>query len=873
MSFFSGTDIRKALNVAEVTLVIENEAGNLAFDRPELSIKRRIFRDSESEYYLNGTPVRLKDIRELFLDTGVGKSAYSIMEQGKIDQILSNKPEDRRHLFEEAAGIAKYRMRGQEAESKLANTEDNMKQVQRILQEVDKQYENLKTQMQNTLKYREFKEKIFEIERNLKLIRWKEIEKNRSQRSLKMDVRNKKRVGIAEKLSTIKSAMSETLDSINNMNQTLLDNQKKLYGIGLEKENIENQSRSIRERRTQMDESLKSYSKKELNIQQIITEIEERRNFQNTELEGFQQRMKEIEAGIKLCGDTLSAAKKHLIHVDDEIDKTSKALQEEEKHRDRLQEELHSLTDNIVQELDRRLSDWGRNQQDRRGLEERISIILNELKIRLEGRSTHLADMVSMAESSNIIGQLEASSADLKALTTLVAELGSLFDESKALSGGFLEEFLAPGGIITKKRSSDEQMHVSRGKIQGYREQIAVAETEKSVLTEKIQETGKRLEEFRDTHARAAAQTAAAKERLISFMRESAAEEKRLGDIRGQMESEKKRIAALDKESEDLKHKNKNLDSRQKQIMEETASLESNISTENKQMAEWEKKIKTLSEQLAAMDIDKERISIQVENLLREEKQLLEDFRDSHSRELSDFAELKETIRTRPETLKKEQTDIKDKLKNLGRVNLMAPEEFAEVSERRDFLTAQLNDLGTARDDLTRIMEEILKETSGRFLKTFTQIHNNFHEMFRQLFGGGKAKIHLINPEEPLNTGLEIYVQPPGKKLENISLLSGGEKALCSIALLFATFMVKPSPFCILDEIDAALDEANVHRFVNVLSDFGQKSQFIIITHNKKTVTGAHSLLGVTMQESGVSQLVSLKLDTGLKETGLKEIN
>ena len=178
-----------------------------------------------------------------------------------------------------------------------------------------------------------------------------------------------------------------------------------------------------------------------------------------------------------------------------------------------------------------------------------------------------------------------------------------------------------------------------------------------------------------------------------------------------------------------------------------------------------------------------------------------------------------------------------------------------------DFLNNQLEDLRKARENLTLVTEEIRRETAALFLKTYKEIREHFHEMFRRLFGGGRAEIRLTDQDDPLNSGLEIYAQPPGKKLENISLLSGGEKSLCGVALMFATFLVKPSPFCILDEIDAALDEANIQSFVNLLMEFGQRSQFVVITHNKKTVSGARTLLGVTMQESGVSRLISMRLD------------
>jgi chromosome segregation protein len=191
----------------------------------------------------------------------------------------------------------------------------------------------------------------------------------------------------------------------------------------------------------------------------------------------------------------------------------------------------------------------------------------------------------------------------------------------------------------------------------------------------------------------------------------------------------------------------------------------------------------------------------------------------------------------------------------------MAPEEFAEVKERYEFLSGQLEDLRKARTDLVRVTEEIREESARLFLETYERIRKNFHMMFRRLFGGGRAELRLLDPDNILESGVDILVQPPGKKLENIALLSGGERSLTAVALLFATYQVRPSPFCLLDEIDAALDDSNVGRFVNMLAEFGQHSQFIVITHNKKTVAGAQALLGITMEEPGISKIVSMRMD------------
>jgi chromosome segregation protein len=232
-----------------------------------------------------------------------------------------------------------------------------------------------------------------------------------------------------------------------------------------------------------------------------------------------------------------------------------------------------------------------------------------------------------------------------------------------------------------------------------------------------------------------------------------------------------------------------------------------------------------------------------------------------YSRDLSEFEDRMFELRIPLSELRDQLVERRAKLKDLGAVNLMAPEEYTEVKERYDFLSAQMADLQKARDDLKQITDEIRNESAELFLETYNKIKKNFHNMFRRLFGGGRAELRLSDTDHILESGIEILAQPPGKKLEAISLLSGGEKTLTAISLLFATYMVKPSPFCFLDEIDAALDEANVSRFVNLLREFSRTSQFIVITHNKKTVGGADTLLGVTMEESGVTKAIAIRLE------------
>lgn len=858
---FSGTENRKALNVAEVTLVIANNKGILEIERPEIAIKRRIFREGDSEYFLNGTPVRLKEIRELFFDTGIGKSAYSVMEQGRIDQVLSNKPEERRHIFEEAAGITKFRMRGEEAERKLVKTEDNMGQVENILHEVRRSYEALKKQTDKTLEYRRFRESIFELDRDLKLLQWRDLEKSREKKTERLKSREDKHLSIVGKIDRMKATLASELDTVNEMESRLIESQKQLYGMDLEKENQEEQVRGIRERRNETEETVEVARTREKNAVESLDALNELKKNRKADLASFRERLKEIEGNIATLQKSISAAEERARGNGDETKQVIDDLAVEERRRENLQDDLRTLTDDIVNELDRGLKDSGYDRNSRKTLEDSIVELLGEIRIRTEGRAKLLSDQKNLSDGNKALELLESASNDFSDLRDSLEELSRLFSEYRDSGADFLEEFLAPEGIITRKRELDDKIIGSADRTKEFKARLSTLAEEKTSLAARIEEARESLEELRVARARTTTQAAAAEDSLASLAREAESEEARLDEIRQQLAAEEARIRSLDDQVAAILAKREDLEKQQKTLRKDMAGLETGISSENEKMIGRENKLKDLTEQRGSLEIEKEKIRLEMGYVGDEIKLLLEDFRDRYSRDLAEYAELKETIERSPKQIKDKLIAAKVELKGLGQVNLMAPEEFTEVSERYEFLNNQLEDLRKARENLSQITEEIRRESANLFMKTYKEIREHFHEMFRRLFGGGRAEIRLIDHEDPLNSGLEIYAQPPGKKLENISLLSGGEKSLCGVALMFATFQVKPSPFCILDEIDAALDEANIQRFVNLLDEFGQKSQFVVITHNKKTVSAARTLLGVTMQESGISRLITMRLD------------
>ena len=369
------------------------------------------------------------------------------------------------------------------------------------------------------------------------------------------------------------------------------------------------------------------------------------------------------------------------------------------------------------------------------------------------------------------------------------------------------------------------------------------------------------LEDQRGNRIRMQTQATGAEEALALLRREIAGQDGYLKELENEVFLEQKRLREGEEELGGIDEDIADIEKRGRELSAELGRLEKDIALKNSDLTKRQEDLKRKMEKLGALQGELERLHLSLAQTETEIRNIKENFSEQYSRDLMEFEARMFEIHTPIAELRESISGLRQRLKDLGSVNLMAPEEYAEVKERYDFLSSQLADLEKARADLKRITEEIRDESAALFLDTYNKIKKNFHNMFRRLFGGGRGELRLVDPTHILESGIEIYAQPPGKKLEAISLLSGGEKTLTAIAILFATYMVRPSPFCFLDEIDAALDEQNVGRFVNLLREFGRMSQFVIITHNKKTVTGANALLGVTMEDSGVTKIIAVRLE------------
>ena len=864
---FNGTESRKALNVAEVTLTISNENGLLNLEVSEIAIKRRLYRSGESEYFINNTPVRLKELRELFWDTGVGKAAYSVMEQGKIDQILSSKPEDRRYLFEEAAGITRFKVRRAEAERKLQKTEENMRQVEGVLGEVRRSYDVLKVQAEKTVKHRSLRDAIFEHDLDIQLLRLKKFTDDYAQREESIKEAKAKRDDVQTKIDSIHTMLSENMDEVNSLEKKLDEHQKEIYGLAIEKRGKENQARLQAERQTELKTKLGQLELRKTGLEERIENLEEDAGEQDAKVHDFKKKVQDIQKNIDDFEESLRLASQKITDNDTARMTLQEQIEDLDKKRAGMETELRAITEDIVTELDKNLSAAGYSAQGRGKLEQQVFDCISQIKVLLNGRKNIFSDFAALSDHTEKEAAQFANNAvqSFTELLGLTESLETYLQEYKKSSASFIDDFLAPEGIITQKRSIDAAIEANRNTIEEKRKKIASLHTENEQLAVKINEYRKTLEDLRIHKTKMKAESDAAEQQAAFLRKELTVQQNALRDLENELYTEQKRFDEVKEQLLEIEGEIASIDRKGRQLTEALEQLEKEIASRNNELSSNEGTLKTLNAELAKHNSLIEKYYVDTATLEIEIKNVKDNFRETHSRELMEFEERMYKITASPMDLRTELAELRKQLKDLGSVNLMAPEEFQEVKTRFDFLTGQINDLDKARSDLQRITDEIKAESTELFLVTYNKIKKNFHNMFRRLFGGGRAEIKLTDPKQVLESGIEIFAQPPGKKLENIGLLSGGEKSMTAVALLFATYMVKPSPFCLLDEIDAALDEQNVSRFVTALSGFANVSQYIVITHNKKTVLGANTMLGVTMEESGVSKLIAIKLDNDIE--------
>lgn len=854
---FNGTDKRKPMQMCEVILTLNNEEGQLNINATEVEIKRRAFRNGDNEYYINREKVLLRNIKELFMDTGVGKAAYSILEQGKIDQILLMKPEDRRYIFEEASGISRFKQQSEDAARKLQKTDENLAQVDLLLKESEKVYNSRKNQLDKVLKHRELSARKEALEVDLQLSYVQSLTKLKDFRQAELDKLKEEQLTIDAVLDTAREGLKVQQDEL----ESLRGKKEELSGrVHAFEEKINSYNTSIdvyNERYAEIAGRTRDAKAKVQDVQARIDRDTLRLEERQADLESILENVRLTETAILSATDDIEKLKadkiKHQLDIDD-LTQMNESISAE---RIQVTAEISQLANDIANKLEEEINGSGYSSVVRSKAEKAFFQEMTKARKILEERMKFLRDLTSVDFDREVF-QEALDQAD-ESLMEEIDEIKGLFQEYSGTIPTFLDDFTSPEGTLAKKSKLDSDLQRSYDAETNNRNKI-------SDLSIEIERLEKMLilkeSDLRDLEMD-----------KVQFLAKA-------DSLRNSISEIKAGLQQLEFDFSDASHNVEAEESKVNEILEKLDSLKSQkaetlsvIQQYKDQVLEYSFQIEKKSQEILKNNSQfqdkfnrKQQLSIDIatstENiraLMDNIQKIFTDFFDNTGKSLKEFND--HEITTAVDDLKSELDSVKKRIQDLGYINYMAEDEFNEAKKNYDFYSKNMDDLIKAKNDLEEVIAEIRRRSEEMFLETYNQISVNFMEMFTTLFGGGKAELVLTDEENVLESGIDIKAQPPGKKMLQLNLLSGGERSMTAVALLFATYMVKPSPFCILDEIDAALDARNIGAFMRVLDKFEEKSQFIIITHNKGTVMGSNSLLGVTQQEPGVSKMIGYRLE------------
>lgn len=1120
---FAGTEHRKPLGFAEVSLTLDNSDSSLPIAYDEVTITRRVFRSGESEYLINKTACRLKDITELLLDTGIGRDGYSVIGQGRVDEILSTRSEDRRHIFEEASGIMKYKVRKQDAEKKLELTRQNLERINDIITELETQLEPLKQQSETARRYLDLRESLKVLEVNVYLDsmdkfreRLKVLEEQYKNVKDQMESENRKLEEITnsnrektdrlkaidERLENVRQQFYEMKNSLERCNSEIKLNNEKAANLRQNIERLEEEKAELEEKirsldkeeagkqdrlkylegqlsdyssrlaeyEKQMQDLLLTLSEDERKIELMKTGIMEKMDIQSdkklqisnvkSHIENIQKRKRSIDTEVyqSLIESDREKMKKEdlaesIRHAEEQIRKQKAKLDElytERSESDRLLGDLRTKQSKnkseiqfkasrakTLREMEQNLEGYNRSVREvlqacrgsaefGRGIhgalaqlidvdkkyETAIEITLGSalqnivtqdeedakkaiefLKKNRLGRATFLPisavtarsfdsqtlDRIKQCEGfcgiasdlvrfdrqyGGIIGNLLGKVVVIDNLDNgirmarkfkysfrIVTLDGDQLNTGGSMSGGSLEN--RGTGILSRSReiseldaelklliesdralekdikllvddigqidaeinsvSSDiknnelikirDESHLAQieENMSKLSARVEMLRQEKEQLERQLEDTNRELEKYEAELAQIEHDINEAKRTVAEYQEKHKEDQSARDALHADITDFKISVNSIVESIAGVKEHSERLNSEKEAIAKSISKKDAEKSKCIEEITKLEQQNEGLNELIRKQNEEKSGRTFELDRLTEEKKVLEEEMYDTVNRindanktilllqeELSrtevkrakldsemealqdriwneyeltysTALELKKDIGSLTSAQKK-INELRNSIKELGPVNVASIEEYVKTKERYEFMTAQRNDMEQAREKLLRVIYEMTSIMKKQFMEQFKLINENFNIVFRELFNGGRAGLLLLDQENVLESGIDIEAQPPGKKLQNMMLLSGGERAFTAIALLFAILRLKPTPFCILDEIEAALDEANVYRFIEYLRKFTGNTQFIMVTHRKGTMEGSDTLYGVTMQEHGVSKIVSMKM-------------
>ena len=1115
---FAGTQNRKSLGFAEASLVFDNSDGGLPIEYTEVTVTRKIYRSGETGYSINKVPCRLKDVLELFMDTGIGKDGYSIIGQGKIDEILSNKSEDRRNIFEEAAGIVKYRARKQESEKKLERTKLNLLRINDILSEIETNIEPLKIQSEKAKKYLNLREElksieiglfIYNIEKykvsleelikdeeiynsqcnqeegrlerikqlkealkieideitlkiedisNLGFESQKEIEmlnsdihvantkitnnKQNSQRYEKeieeakarleelqreIEQKQEKKINLKQNKEKFEKELTEKEGELANIMQKLSVKELEIEGYKAQVERNTDKKYELQSEIHAQDINFENYEKRQKQIKNEITshiseldstrlqkdeiakefyEIDSKRNKVVTSLEEMNQKREEADKKVKHYENSINAYQnemrmkesklKFLIETEKEKEgyiKSVKSLLKDCEKTKELGKGMHGVLANVIEvpeeyqtaiemclgaslqnivteteEDAKRLVEHlrknhlgrasflpitsvkGKKLEMLKGNEKGVigiaadlikyskkyeSIVMNLLGrtvivdcmetaikvakqnrysfriITIEGDVINPSGAItggSVAKKTvNILGrgrEIEKLEKDIKSLKSKIERLEKekqeyemsiedTFEEATSLEKQLQEidityatekqKLISIQENIIKSERRRNQLREEQANLEEVKEQAILnkkkLQDEIKLLTEETEKLTQRIKEFAALNKENQKQVddlnfdiTNLKISVSSFDESESSIEEIQERIKIEIENTNKSISNKQKQIEEIKQDNFNLEKSIEEIQEKIKTIKEEVKNSGnkveelkQQRVEKNQKLAKQEEEITAKFKTIEDLKAQMIKIDVKKTKLEEDINGIINKMWEEYELTPNTVEDykKPDNIaitQKKVNGLRKDLRELGSVNIDSIEEYKTMKERYDFMCEQRVDLEDTMTKLRKIISDMTQTMKEQFKTQFEVINKNFSEVFQELFGGGNASLKLEDEENILECGIDINVQPPGKKLQNMMLLSGGEKAFTAIALLFAILKINPAPFCVLDEIEAALDDVNVYRFAEYLKKFSNNTQFLVITHRKGTMEAADTVYGVTMEENGISKLLSMRL-------------
>ena len=912
---FSGSKSRNPLNVASVELVFDNTDHYINVPYTEISIKRKVYRTGENEYYLNGEKCRLKDVTNLLLDTGMGKESFNIISQGEVEKILSNSPNDRRVIFEEAAGILKYKRRKEEALRKLDRTHNNLDRVNDIINELEIQVEPLKEQSEKATEYLENKKGLDNYEVALLAYDIENYNQQLEQVKQKKEKIDKEILTLSNESSSADISALEDNNKLEKLEQEKSALNTELLKVTEEVEKINGEKNLLKERSKTnkeeevLKETVRTTLEKKGQIEKNIAVLTEEINNITKEQSSKNEKYKALEKEITTTKNKKNYLMSNYSKLDQDLislnHKISSLRIEIEQSTDLpnsvrtiLKETsltgIHNTIGNIINIDDVYLKALNVAISANKNFvitsdEESAKKAINYLKDNHLGRATFFPLNIIKERyiDSDTLNLIKNNPDFIDVLSNLLTynkkyqniienQFGTIIISKDLDSANRLSKIIRnrykiitldgdvinvggsmTGGSLNKTKSiitTKQELKYLEEKGQNLKAEIVTLKDELS----KINDIISKLEEenyLKEKEKIATTELLNTKNNeLLRIKQDYEAIKKEwenLETISNNSVSEKEQeLIKLFHEKSSLKEQ---LQLRLKMVTKETEELKAKIEETQATYKLKNSTLRNLEKTSRELEILINRLDVKIDNMLNV---LSEDYELTFERAKSDYS-----LDIEPDEARVKVNTYRNNIKRIGMVNLGAIEEYERVNTRYSFLTNQREDLLKAENTLLEIMNEMDEVMEEEFKNTFMAIQTEFQKVFKELFKGGQASLKLTDPSNMLTTGVEIVASPPGKKLTTISLLSGGEKTLTAISLLFAILNVRSVPFCLFDEVEAALDEANVAGFGTYLNNYRDKTQFLIITHKKKTMEYANTLYGITMQESGVSKLVSVKLE------------